>query len=163
MVNAIYESELTHDSPTYRCTLCMTSDHYYQALELNNLNTDDYAIKIDSDAPVYVSLYADLFTSTNPSKNELLTNQGTEFSFHFDVQCRYIIVITTSSPLTVARFSIKTYGSSIVGFHMMQSSITPETSSSSSPLSTTTTTKTGNPWCRFDSGYVFFVRIYALS
>ncbi|CAF3917205.1 unnamed protein product [Adineta steineri] len=110
-----YSLQLTTESQTYSRD-CRKSNYYYQAIQMNVMETGYYALNSISSMNTFGNIYKDDFDPMSPFENLLSQDyracghQNFKFIAYLHAGTRYILVVTTSSPNITGNFSILTSG-----------------------------------------------------
>ncbi len=115
----MYSSELTANSQTFSRD-GLGADYYYEAVQVNVIDTDYYILGSNSTVDTFGYLYKDNFYPSCWSENLLSKDDnsggGGQFRFatYLKINTTYVLVVTTSSPNVRGKFSIFASGSSNV-------------------------------------------------
>ena len=111
IIQSVYSSELTVDSPAYYRDPEMPKYHY-TAFQLSVFTNGTYVLWSESNINTYGYIYKNDFNSRKPSENLLLQHDGYcndgQFKFIIDLEIdtRYVLVVTTHRPQITGNFSI---------------------------------------------------------
>ncbi|CAF2912153.1 unnamed protein product [Rotaria sp. Silwood2] len=145
IVNSTVSSALTNYSDQYFRT-GNTNLYYYQAINIIVNTTGNYTITSNSTVDTYGCLYKNSFNKTRLAFNRVAQNDDSggnlQFKLTYVLQAgtKYILIVTTYSPLIYGPFSITVSGSASVGFHLNTIEIQPSSLATSIQTSPTTTT-----------------------
>jgi hypothetical protein len=122
-IQAVYSSELTVNDQIYARTRCGSVNYYYEAIEINVIDTGYYILVSDSTIDTYGSIYENRFSVFNSRMRLLLQDDNSGCSSQFkmltllQVNITYILVVTTSFPNVTGTFSVLVFGSKNVSIH----------------------------------------------
>jgi hypothetical protein len=110
----MYSSALTENSQIYnRQDLpCQVPEYYYEAIQVNVVESADYDLCSDSTMDTQGYLYNNTFNPFNPYINLLVSNDdgndSTQFTLttYLRANTTYVLVVTTFRENTVGPFSI---------------------------------------------------------
>ncbi len=111
----MYASALTESSQMYSRD-CLTSNFYFETIQLNVITTGFYSLSSKSNIDIYGYLYNDSFNPFNPSENFLSKNDdycnNNQFKLFIYLQSSttYVLVVTTYASNVRGSFSIFAYG-----------------------------------------------------
>ncbi|CAF0761483.1 unnamed protein product [Adineta steineri] len=111
VVQTVYASELTTNSPTYLHT-CFVLSTYYEAIQVNVRGSGLYTFFSKSSMVTYGSIYKEHFNPSNPFQNRLLYKYYScilhQFRFTIALQSsiKYILVVSTVISKQKGEFSI---------------------------------------------------------
>jgi hypothetical protein len=115
-MESMYSSALTQNSSTYSLKHCGLSNHFYEAIQLNVVETNYYSLRSNSSIDTHGSIYKNKFNPVDPSENFLLQNDdscgGVQFELIVDLQAgtTYVLVVSTSLPNVTGAFSMVVSG-----------------------------------------------------
>jgi len=124
----IYESMLTTSSDTYSRD-CIQSNYYYEAIEMNVIQSGYYAFVSDSQMNMFGDIYEQNFNRINPFENLLAQGYRACSYFNFllvpylNAHTTYILIVTTYSANITANFSIEIRGPENVTMKRLSESI----------------------------------------
>jgi hypothetical protein len=108
----MYSSVLTENSRTFTRTACAKSIYYYEAIQVNVVESGCYGLSSNSTIDTDGYIYEDSFDPFNPTRNLLSQNNDnlndTQFKFiiHLQVNTTYVLVVTMGYPIVKEAFSI---------------------------------------------------------
>lgn len=104
MIESTYSAVLTQNSPIFARTDCKTLDYYYEAVQMEVIQSGCYNLAGNSSIDVYGHLYKDEFSPLFPM-HHLFAEDGRDYrDRHFELQAsllnntKYILVATTFHP-----------------------------------------------------------------
>jgi hypothetical protein len=118
----MYSSELTTNSQTYSGGF-PRADYYYEAIQVNVVDTGCYILRRNSTVDTFGYLYKDNFSppcqSENPLSEDDDSGGGGQFKLttYLQISTTYVLVVTTSSPNVRGNFSIFVSGSNNVSLN----------------------------------------------
>ncbi len=119
----MYLSALTTSSQTYARTGCNDANYYYEAIQVNVIDSGMYSFRSNSLITTYGYIYNDTFTPFDPIVN--LYSEAYERCFDgqfkltivLQANITYTLVVTTYSSNVTGAFSIFVSGRSNVNFN----------------------------------------------
>ena len=116
IVESIYSSELTEYSSTFARNNCESSDYYYEAIEIDVIESGCYNLTSNSTIDTYGYIYKDKFYSIDSTINLISENDRSfrsnqfEFITQLQTNTKYILVVTTNDPNVTGVFSLLVAG-----------------------------------------------------
>lgn len=102
---------------------CGPVNYYYEAVEINVIETGYYIIVSDTTIDIYGSIYDNYFNVFSFRTNLILEDKNNGCNDQFKILIRlqanttYILVVTTFYPNVTGTFSILIFGSNNVSMH----------------------------------------------
>ncbi len=127
-IQAIYSSKLTMSGQIYVRTRCGPANYYYDAVEVNVIETGYYIIISNSTIDTYGYIYANNFDVFNSRMNLILDNDNSGCNQQFKILIRlqvnttYILVVTTSYTNVTGALSVLVFGPSNVSMNHISNS-----------------------------------------
>ena len=114
LVQSIYSSILSEDSPTFTDDHCKTASRYYEALRINVPQPGRYKFLGDSSAQVHGFIYANNFHPLESFVNLIamgeddrcVDNNKFQLDLFLPTNITYILVVTTAESTFISRFSM---------------------------------------------------------
>jgi len=119
----MYSSAWTVSSQTYARTGCGLSNYYYEAIEVNVVESGCYTFGSNSNINTFDYIYKDTFDPFNPSRNLILHDDAslndTQFKLitYLHVYTTYVLVVTTYYPNVTGEFWVRVLGPKNVSFN----------------------------------------------
>jgi hypothetical protein len=119
----MYSSTLTASSHIYASNGCGLFNYYYEAIQVEVVETSKYHFSISSTIRTYGSIYNSNFDPIDPTRNVLPQDYWScidgqlKQEIVLSVNTTYILVVTTASPNVIGNFSILVSGPNNVSFN----------------------------------------------
>ena len=123
VVESIYSSKLTENSSTFTRINCESPDYYYEAIEIDVIESGCYSLTSNSTIDTYGYIYKDKFYSIDATINLVSESDRNLRSNQFEViiqlqtNTKYILVVTTNDPNVTGVFSLLVTGPTNVRFN----------------------------------------------
>ncbi len=121
-MKSTYSSKLTENSPMFARTTCGMSNYYYEAIQVEVLESGCYNLVSNGTIDMYGFIYKDYFNPVAPTANFLpvsvLDYDGDQFELQTSllINTKYILVMTTFYPKVTGVFSVIANGPNSVTF-----------------------------------------------
>jgi hypothetical protein len=121
----MYSSALTTNRPIFVSNVCERSMYYYEAIQINVIESGPYSISSKSESHIYGRIYKNDFDPFDLNKNRYLKDDGelddirSKFSTNLLNDTIYILVVSTNNSNVEANFSIIISGLNSVGFNLI--------------------------------------------
>ena len=115
-MQVVYSSELVVNDLVYARTACKPIYYYYEAIEINVMETGYYIIISNSTIDTYGSIYENNFNVLTSRMNLLLEDDNSACNHQFkliirlQVNTTYILVVSTTFSNVTGAFSVLVFG-----------------------------------------------------